>query len=57
MENCIGMTIAEFEEAYPGQEYRIERVDGEPRNLDANYDPSRLNLTIEDGVIVSFDWF
>lgn len=53
----IGLTLEHFKTLYPDQDFRIERLDGNPRRLNADFNPERINLTIENNVIVSVDWF
>lgn len=34
--------------------HRVSRVNGQPRVLTADFNPERINLHIEDGIVIDF---
>ncbi len=51
----LGLTFEEVKQKYDG-DVVIEREDGDPKRLDANFDPKRINLTIVKGKTVSAEF-
>jgi hypothetical protein len=52
MERLEGLSLYEAQQKLKDKKYRILSIDNKPLIITCDYNPERLNLKIEDGVIV-----
>lgn len=52
MKEYIGMNISDFRKLYPGIIHRVVRNNNNPMVVTCDFKPGRLNITLENNIIV-----
>lgn len=55
MKKFIGLNINDFKNLYPELKSRIVKVNGSPRVVTCDFKPGRLNISLENDIIVKIE--